>query len=876
MIWINQCKSDSEGMKYSLMKSKHKAIFLLLFVLVIILAIRYSRRSGYHQKAIRNILLISIDTCRADYLSCYGYKRKTTPNIDKLANNGFLFKNVISPIPMTLPAHSSIFTGTIPPYHGVHDNLNHHLGPANVTLAEKLKENGFTTGAVISAFVLDSWFGMDQGFDTYNDSFKNPLEGNSFEQRAGGETTQFAIEWLNDNKDERFFLFLHYFDPHSNYEPPEPFASKFGDNSYAGLYAGEIAFADHCIGQVVTELKRLGLYDSTLIIVTGDHGEMLGDHGEDTHAYFIYQPAIKVPLIFKFPGQNKKKTIKAQVGLIDIAPTLYSILGIEKPAEVQGTDLSVYFKENEPPKQERYYFCESLEPTKYKLNSLLGVVTDRFKYIQTTRPELYDLARDPGEKTNLAEKLPQQARILKDKLKHILELSIRKEELDSSIEISAEARRKLESLGYVSGTVDKAFDFDQTKEDPKDFIKIRNLSTMCGGLIAQNRLNEAREAAKKILLLKSDSYAGHIDLAEIAKKEKNYPEAIMHLKNALKFDPDNFHGHNNLAMLYDSVGKLDESITHFRRAVQIVPHFAEVHSNLAVILRKLDRLDEAVEHCRKALQIDPDNFEAHNNMGNILQAQGKLEEALSHYQHALQIKPGYALAHHNLGNLLRAQDKFDDGIDHYHSALQADSKFAQIYAHLGKKLLSENSADEAIVLFRLVLDVQPGSAEIYYDLAKAYQSQGKLEEAVANFNEALRRKPHWARAHYKLGSICFRQRNFDQAAVHYKESLKLEPNSFGVLNDLAWISAAYKDTKHYNPTEAVKYAQKACELTDYQRPELLDTLAVAYGAAGDYTKAIETAEKAIQLAVSAGKEELAGEIQKHLELYKAHRPYLSP
>ena len=212
----------------------------------------------------RNVVLISIDTCRADHLSCYGYKQKTTPNIDALAAEGILFETVVSPCPMTLPSHASMLTGTIPVYHGVHDNLGYRLAESNITLAETLKDAGFTTGAAISAFVVDSQFGIDQGFEVFDDRFKTPIEGSKIEQRRGDETTGLCLDWLEENKDQRFFYFLHYYDPHSAYEPPEPFASTFAQNPYAG----EIAFADHCIGQVITKLKKLDLYDSTLIIIT--------------------------------------------------------------------------------------------------------------------------------------------------------------------------------------------------------------------------------------------------------------------------------------------------------------------------------------------------------------------------------------------------------------------------------------------------------------------------------------------------------------------------------------------------------------------------------------------------------------------------------
>lgn len=299
-------------MRYSAF-TKFNVLLIIILLAVVCLAGFYLYTSAGSTGKIERIVLISIDTCRPDYLGCYGYSRNTSPNIDAVAREGILFENVISPIPTTLPAHSSLFTGTIPPYHGIHDNMNYRLEDSHVTLAEILKDNGFTTAGIVSAFVLNSHFGVAQGFDHYNDEFETTLNTTGVDERLGAETSRFAIEWLKENNDEKFFLFLHYYDPHYTYEPPEPFKSAFQDLSEdkkktkrytQNNYAGEIAYTDHCIGQVIDNLKKLGIYDSTLIIILSDHGEMIGEHKEATHTYFIYQSAVKVPMIFKLPGEN--------------------------------------------------------------------------------------------------------------------------------------------------------------------------------------------------------------------------------------------------------------------------------------------------------------------------------------------------------------------------------------------------------------------------------------------------------------------------------------------------------------------------------------------------------------------------------------------
>ncbi len=284
--------------------TKNYITVILVLVVLGAVAVWFCFIGGMNRGEIRNVVLISIDTCRADYLSCYGFFRQTTPNIDAVAKEGILFKNVFSTSPITLPAHSSMMTGTIPPYHGVHDNYNYRLGDFNVTLAEILKENGFMTGAVVGCFVLNSRFGLDQGFITYDDDFDEETKEIGIPERSGQEVSDHGSQWIEEHCDDNFFLFLHYFDPHVPYNPPEPFKS-----TYIHPYVAEIAYADHCIGQVIDKLKSLDLYDSTLIIITSDHGEALGAHQEQTHAYFIYNEVIKVSLIFKIPGKYRAKKL---------------------------------------------------------------------------------------------------------------------------------------------------------------------------------------------------------------------------------------------------------------------------------------------------------------------------------------------------------------------------------------------------------------------------------------------------------------------------------------------------------------------------------------------------------------------------------------
>jgi arylsulfatase A-like enzyme/predicted negative regulator of RcsB-dependent stress response len=562
-------------------------------------------RHGISPKDVPNVILISIDTCRADYLSCYGYPRQTTPNIDQLATQSVIFRNVISPIPLTLPAHCSMLAGTIPPYHGVHDNLDYRLGDSNVTLAEILKKHGFATGAIISAFVLDSQFGINQGFDMFNDRFEKPRMAGAFSERKAQETSRFAIKWLDQHKNDKFFLFLHYFDPHNDYVPPEPFASRFADN----LYAGEIAYADYCIGLVILKLKELGLFDSSLVIITADHGEMLGEHGELTHGYFIYQSAVKVPLLVKLPGQNKPKEVEEMVGLIDIVPTVCSLLNIQPPLQIQGKDLSAYLLRKSISREKRHVYIESLTPTKYNANTLLGVVTDQLKYIQTTRPELYDLANDPHESQNLINQTPQQTKTLQSRLREILQQSVPTGRPDGKMVLDEQARKRLESLGYVSGKVAEELEFDQSKDDPKDLIDLHLSVEKAQRLISQKKLTEAKRLCQKMLLRHDDYYGVYRHLARIYFEEGDKQKAQAYMRQSLKLNPDQAGLHFNFAMILAEQGRYDDAIDHLKEVLRVNPNQILAHNKIGNVLYKIGRFDEAVRHWRVSLRLKPDQPE---------------------------------------------------------------------------------------------------------------------------------------------------------------------------------------------------------------------------------------------------------------------------
>ena len=533
----------------------------------------------FSQNEIHRIVLISIDTCRADHLGCYGYSRNTTPNIDKLAADSVLFNHTISPVPLTLPAHSSMLTGTTPLYHNVHDNENYRLSDSNTTLAEILKKNGFATAAIVGAFVLDKQFGLGQGFDTYDDNIKKANMFKFNNERLAEEVTQIANNWLEKNRNEKFFLFIHYFDPHAPFLPHKQFRfTSLPRMAFkADQYDTEIAYTDHYIGKVIDRLKQLGLYDSTLIILAGDHGESLGQHGEDAHCFFIYHSTIHVPLMFKLPASAKTATIDEVTGLIDIVPTVCSLLGIDSPAQVQGRDLSVYFQNNQPPGPQRYLYSESLTASiQYNAEPLRALVTDRYKYINTKRPELYDLQKDRYEKNDIIKKQPEIAKALHKRLMKMVGQTAN-DDLDNKIKLDSESLRRLQSLGYVTGNTNDNLQSDQDKADPKDLIELHHgYVTLLEYLSTKKMYGPAKKLARKLIKQSPDFHGtplttlGWLLATDEDPEFRDSETAIFILENGAKVtkyqDPLIL---NALAAAYASAEDYDRAIKIAETALQL-------------------------------------------------------------------------------------------------------------------------------------------------------------------------------------------------------------------------------------------------------------------------------------------------------------------
>lgn len=434
-----------------------------------------------------NILLITLDTTRADVLGCYGGDPKISPNLDRIAGRSHLFEHAEAPVPQTMPSHTTIFSGLHPFNHGVRKNLAIVVGSEVPLLAEELHGLDYTTGAFVSSFVVDGRFGLGRGFDHYDAPDRRPGVGDGMERRAG-KTVAAAIDWIS-GRDTPWFAWVHLFDPHAPYEPPEPFAGRFADRPYAG----EIAYMDNEVGRLIGSLVAKGTFDDAVIIIAGDHGEALGEHGEETHGILLYEATTRVPLFIHVPGQTKAARHAQPIGLVDVAPTVRELVGIETASD--GISLVPVLRGDQGVGIDRVLYLESLEG--YLRNGwapLFAVVQGSMKYIDSPRPELYDLGADPNEKNDLASKRPETAEKLAARLTAIRPATESFE--GETIVLNADEAAALLALGYVEGSPGQSAG---TRRNPADAIALAPVHQRALEAKAAGDLDKAAELFAKEL-----------------------------------------------------------------------------------------------------------------------------------------------------------------------------------------------------------------------------------------------------------------------------------------------------------------------------------------------------------------------------------------
>lgn len=824
------------------------------------------------KQKIKHVLLISMDTTRADHLSCYGFNKQTTPHIDAFAEEATRFTSTFATAPLTMPSHSSMLTGTIPPYHGVHTNYNYTLGQSNVTLAEILKENGFKTSAIVSTFVLDSKFGLDQGFDQYNDTFETTLNSIGINERGGGEASRLAMEWMETVRDEKFFLFLHYYDPHLKYEPPEPFASRFHDDPYSG----EIAYTDYSIGKVLKHLKTLGIYDSTLIIITGDHGEMLNEHNEQTHGYYIYDSAIHVPLMIRLPAQKSGRKVEDITSLVDIVPTVCSLLGIPALPQHKGMDLSPYLLQNGFSGPERYAYSESMTPAEFGANALLGITGREWRYLETTRPELYHRIKDPGEINNQISKAPEKALFLEQTLKQIVTDQLRESSDESRTDLDEASLQRLESLGYLAGSsnAENLFTFDRSGEDPKDFQPFYRECTAVKTLSLEENLENARAAGVQLVEKWPGKFKAWSTLGAILFKLKEYETAAENYQQSIRLYPDQPLERITLAQCLIELKQYDDALVHLQEAGRLNTKSANCYYLMGKTLSFKGKIDEALRAYKKALRIRPDFPDCYTEMAKTVSGQDTAK-ACEYLKKALEIAPEFVKAHLNLGILYQKQDRYQDALVHYFQALKADPAYLNTYLHIGEVLSQKGCVTESLAFFKRTAAIDPKNETAETGRKKARQQKAWKDSLMQRFEHALTKSPDDPKLHARFGNLVVHERP-EAAIIHYRKALERDPENKSAKRNMAWLLATHANPDIRNSREAVLMAEQACPPDICDDPTSLDILAAAYAAEGNFPTAERFARKALsRLApdTSASARAKAADIKNRLERYQRKEAY---
>ena len=785
----------------------------------------------------RNVVLISIDTCRADRLSCYGYGKETTPNIDRLAESACLFEFALSPVPITLPSHCSMLTGLLPPSHGVRDNTNYRLPDNLETVATVLKREGYKTAAFVGSVVMDAKFGLDRGFDGYNDS-RFFLAGKQdystfFLERNAEEVTSEACAWVQTiGESKRFFVFLHLFDPHGLYHPPEPYASLYADEPYTG----EIAYTDSALATVFRTLKDKGLWDDTLIVLTSDHGESLGEHEETTHSFFLYQSTLSVPLIVRAPGIHVERRVPVQVSLIDILPTVLSYLEVRVPGGVQGVNLLPLMtnEQSVETSAERILYSETLTPTKYGCAPLFCALDGRWKYIHSPKPECYDLKADPRELNNCISKSPKGIARLRERLGQMLQEHRRAAHGSSHYQPTEEDLRKLESLGYVvSKRVREATESFDTRRDAKDFIGLHEKLLECRILVGEERFDEVETVCRKILVETGPIADVFRLLGRISFREKNFSEAIRYYLDYVKTV---------------EAESASESVEGGYERLHEEQSLAAVHNNLGLAYSSLDNVAEAVRHYSLACEFEPDNSKIRNNLVSVLSGQKALSEAFQHYVQAVKADP----------------TSFGAGFDFCEAVLaridQSPDELAKVEALFNRA----SGADDSIL------------AIVFEYLGGGFLSTRAFELSQRCFLESLKHAPERENARLGLAEVLREVGKPSEAIQEYRKVLGSNPKCLEALCKLAWVFATCSDSSLRNGAEAIKMAEAAAAMTGRANWTVLDVLGASYAEAGRYQEAAETAEEAMKFAEMQEDHSLLRAVRHRLQLYMLKKPFREP
>jgi arylsulfatase A-like enzyme/tetratricopeptide (TPR) repeat protein len=680
----------------------------LLIAVLLFVACRSRTNTPNLQNA--NVLLVTLDTTRADHIGTYGYAKAVTPHLDKLAAEGVVFEHCITPSGFTLPSHSSIMTGLYPPAHGVRLNGDAALGDVQNTLAERLKTKGYRTGAFVSAFVLDGRWGLAQGFDNYDDKFHITADQRldlSRVQRPGNKVVDLALQWLQQDKTKPFFAWVHLYDAHTPYEPPAPLTG----------YDGEITFADAQVGRLIEWLERSGLKENTVVIITADHGEGLGSHGESEHGYYVYDYAVRVPLIVRMPGTSGLR-IGAQVRTTDIMPTILDAVGREAAGNIDGQSLLPLIAD---PQREhpRYAYSEAMSSKlQYGWSALYSLRTVDHKFIEAPRSELYDLRSDPGETSNRLDDQRRVARELKDALQRIRDDADKRAPKHQEANLDPETVQKLASLGYLGGGSAAARD-DKDLADPKDKLHLYESVGYAAVLMLKSDYKEAVEVLEIVLGDDPNVSQAQLLISTAYRKTGRTDKAKAILDAYLKSDPGNTRALVAMAEILLDEGRGDDVIAICRKALASDEQNARAYELMADVHIVRNDHQEAIPLLQKVVAIQPKLTRSRNNLAASLIGAGRYEEAEKLLSEIIQQYPKFPLAHYHRGLLREAQKRFGEARAEYAKEVENHPKSTVARFNYGHLLLRMRDMAGAETQMRTLIAQDPASARPYLLLGQA-------------------------------------------------------------------------------------------------------------------------------------------------------------
>ncbi|MEW6320252.1 MAG: sulfatase-like hydrolase/transferase [Acidobacteriota bacterium] len=728
-----------------------------------------------------NLVVVTLDTTRLDRIAAYGRPEASeTPVFDRLAREGVLFDETMTTAPLTLPAHASMFTGRFPPQHGVRDNGGFFLGPDADTLAERLQARGYRTGAFVGAYVLDSKWGLDQGFERYADDFDlSQVRGLSLGsvQRRADEVVDLALPWLETVADERFFAFLHFYDAHAPYDPPEPFASRFRGNPYNG----EVAFADAQLGRVVEFLERRGLLDRTIIAVLADHGESLGEHDEGTHGFFIYETATHVPFLIRAPFERTSgRRVSSLVRVVDLMPTLLDLLGAADPGRGQAGRSLVPLMTGDAQDLALDGYAEAMYPLHhYGWSELKALRAGRFKLIEAPRPELFDLEVDPRETTNLF----AERRALGERLQAALRgmeagFAADGAPPSAAADVDPEVRERLAALGYVGSFVATAGSSDAARADPKDKIDLFNLMSEARDLTKGDAPFDAVAALyRQVLAADPQVIDAWFSLGNVYYREGRYDEAIRHFRTALELKPDYDLALINMANAYRALGRDDDALAGYEHYLRVDPKNAWVQYQAGEIHLDRGADDRAAAYFEQALAIDPTVAPARVALGVVAYRRGDLAAAEREIRAALATKPDVRLAHFNLGLVAEARGDVAGALASYQSEIALHDDAYRALFNAARLLQEQGRTAEAVPLFERAIAVHDRFAEGHFYLAQARLGRGDLVGAATAAQAGLAIDGTSSTAplgYFVLAEVALRQGRLDDASRYLEQGETLE------------------------------------------------------------------------------------------------------